>query len=86
MVIGSIAAALGLLLLLYALYSWLFVGTTPQGWASLLITVVLMGGLQLMVLGVMGEYLGRIHEQTRGRPMFIVEAVVRKSDAVPPRA
>ena len=85
MVIGSIAAALGLLLLLYALFSWLFVGTTPQGWASLLITVVLMGGLQLMVLGVMGEYLGRIHEQTRGRPMFIVEAVVRKGDAVPPQ-
>ena len=83
LVIGSIAAALGLLLLLYALYSWLFVGTTPQGWASLLITVVLMGGLQLMVLGVMGEYLGRIHEQTRGRPMFIVEAVVRKSETVP---
>ncbi len=84
LVIGSIAAAFGLLLLLYALYSWLFVGTTPQGWASLLITVVLMGGLQLMVLGVMGEYLGRIHEQTRGRPMFIVEAVVRKGDAGPP--
>ena len=85
MVIGSIAAVIGLLLLLYALYSWLFVGTTPQGWASLLITVVLMGGLQLMVLGVMGEYLGRIHEQTRGRPMFIVEAVVRKSEGVPPQ-
>ena len=85
MVIGSIAASIGLLLLLYALYSWLFVGRTPQGWASLLVTVVLMGGLQLMVLGVMGEYLGRIHEQTRGRPMFIVDAVVRNNDAVPPQ-
>ena len=83
-VIGSIAASIGLLLLIYALYSWLFVGRTPQGWASLLVTVVLMGGLQLMVLGVMGEYLGRIHEQTRGRPMFIVDAVVRNGDAVPP--
>jgi len=44
-----------------------------------------MGGLQLMVLGVMGEYLGRIHEQTRDRPMFIIEAVVRKNDVVPPQ-
>jgi polyisoprenyl-phosphate glycosyltransferase len=83
-VIGSIAASIGLLLLAYAVYSWLFVGRTPQGWASLLITVVLMGGLQLMVLGIMGEYLGRIHEQTRGRPIFLVDAVVRSGDAAAP--
>jgi len=85
-VIGSLAAFLGFLLLLYALGSWLFVGKTPQGWASLLITVVLMGGLQLVVLGVMGEYLGRIHEQTRGRPVFLVDAVVRAEESRPPDA
>jgi dolichol-phosphate mannosyltransferase len=79
-VIGSISASIGLLMLVYVLYSWLFVGKTPQGWASLLITVVFMGGLQLMVLGVMGEYLGRIHEQMRGRPMFLVESVVRAEE------
>jgi glycosyltransferase involved in cell wall biosynthesis len=82
--IGLIAASVGLLLLLYALYSWLFVGRTPAGWASLLITVVFMGGLQLVVLGVMGEYLGRIHEQTRGRPMFLIDKVVR-AEPPPPR-
>jgi dolichol-phosphate mannosyltransferase len=84
-VIGAIAASIGLLLLIYALYSWLFVGRTPQGWASLLITVVVMGGLQLMVLGIMGEYLGRIHEQTRGRPIFMVDDVVRNDGAVSPQ-
>ena len=83
-VIGSITAVIGLLLLLYALYSWLFVGRTPQGWASLLITVVFLGGLQLLMLGLMGEYLGRIHEQVRGRPMFLVESVVRSDDASQP--
>jgi len=77
MVIGSLTMVVGLLLLSYALYSWLFVGRTPQGWPSLLIVVVLMSGLQLMVLGVMGEYLGRIYDQTRGRPLFLVDAVVR---------
>jgi dolichol-phosphate mannosyltransferase len=77
MVIGSITVVIGLLLLAYAVGSWLFVGRTPQGWASLLIAVVFMGGLQLMVLGVMGEYLGRIHEQIRARPMFLVDRVVR---------
>lgn len=83
-VIGSITAVIGLLLLLYALYSWLFVGRTPQGWASLLITVVFLGGLQLLMLGLMGEYLGRIHEQVRGRPMFLVESVVRSDDTSRP--
>ncbi len=81
-VIGSITAVIGLLLLFYALSSWLFVGRTPQGWTSLLITVVLMGGLQLLMLGLMGEYLGRIHEQMLGRPMFLVESVVRSDDAL----
>ncbi len=84
-VIGSITAVIGLLLLLYALYSWLFVGRTPQGWASLLITVVFLGGLQLLMLGLMGEYLGRIHEQVRGRPMVLVESVVRSDDTPQPR-
>ena len=83
-VVGSVAAGFGLLMLCYALYSWLFVGTTPQGWASLLIVVVFMGGLQLIVLGVMGEYLGRIHEQLRGRPMFLIESVVRHDATSPP--
>lgn len=76
-VIGSVTVLVGFLLLLYALYSWMFVGTTPPGWASLLITIVLMSGLQMMVLGIMGEYLGRIYEQTRGRPTFLVESVIR---------
>ena len=81
-VIGAVAALLGLLLSLYAIGSWLFVGKTPPGWTSLLITVVLVGGIQLLVLGVMGEYLGRIHEQVRGRPMFLVESVVRSARPV----
>jgi dolichol-phosphate mannosyltransferase len=76
-VIGSVTACIGFVLLCYALYSWLFIGRTPPGWTSLLITIVLLGGLQLMVLGLMGEYLGRIHEQTRGRPMFLIDSVVR---------
>jgi len=81
--IGSVTAVIGLLLLLYALGSWLFVGQTPPGWTSLLITVVLLGGLQLLMLGLIGEYIGRIHEQTRGRPMFLVESVVRSENASP---
>lgn len=77
LVVGGLAVTIGLALAAYALLSWLFVGRTPPGWTSLLITVILLGGIQLLVLGVLGEYLGRIHEQVRHRPLFVVDSVVR---------
>ncbi len=77
LVVGGVAVTIGLALAAYALLSWLFVGKTPQGWTSLLITVIFLGGIQLLVLGVLGEYLGRIHEQVRSRPLFVVDSVVR---------
>lgn len=69
-----------LLLILYALYSWWFVGRTPQGWTSMMIVITFVGSSQLLVLGIMGQYLGRIHEQLKGRPLFIVQRVHRKAD------
>ena len=74
---GLLFAGASLVLIVYALYSWLFVGKTPQGWASLMIAVTLLGSVQLFVLGILGQYLGRMHEQLRGRPLFIVKNVVR---------
>jgi glycosyltransferase involved in cell wall biosynthesis len=76
---GWICAVASLVLILYALFSWLYVGRTPQGWASLMIVITLMGSVQLFVLGIIGQYLGRIHEQLRGRPLFVVREVVRGS-------
>jgi dolichol-phosphate mannosyltransferase len=76
LLVGGIAVRFRFLLACYALVSWMLVGTTPQGWTSLLLAVVFLGGVQLLVLGILGEYLGRIHEQTRARPMFLVESVV----------
>ena len=61
----------------YVIYSLLFDGQTPQGWTSLMIAVTLMGSVQLFVLGIIGQYLGRIYEQVRGTPIFIIRDVVR---------
>ncbi|MDB3945727.1 glycosyltransferase family 2 protein [Gammaproteobacteria bacterium] len=47
-------------------------GVEPQGWTSLIIVVLLIGGIQLFVLGILGEYIGRIFEETKGRPTYIV--------------
>jgi len=77
---GLLFAAAGLGLILYALYSWWKVGQTPQGWTSLMIVITVLGSVQLFVLGIIGQYLGRMHEQTRGRPLFVVESVYRSGN------
>jgi dolichol-phosphate mannosyltransferase len=79
---GIAFAACSLVILVYILYSWLYVGTTPQGWASLMMVITVMGSIQLFVLGIIGQYLGRMHEQLRGRPMFIVRNVFRDGSAM----
>jgi dolichol-phosphate mannosyltransferase len=42
-----------------------------------MIVITILGSVQLFVLGILGQYLGRIHEQTRARPLFMVEGVYR---------
>jgi dolichol-phosphate mannosyltransferase len=78
-VLGVVALGLGLLLTGYALISWVANGSTPQGWTSLMVVVVFMGGTQLLMLGVIGECIGRLFEQSRGRPAFMVERIVRSA-------
>ncbi len=75
--VGIVAITVSFIFGAYAVVSWFFVSRTPQGWASLMAAVAFFGGSQLVVLGILGEYLGRIYEQARGRPMFMVESVVR---------
>jgi polyisoprenyl-phosphate glycosyltransferase len=48
-------------------------GKTTQGWTSLLVTVLIIGGFQLLSLGIIGEYIGRIFNQTKGRPMYFIK-------------
>jgi polyisoprenyl-phosphate glycosyltransferase len=82
--VGLAAISLSLVFGIYAVLSWLFVSRTPQGWPSLMAAIAFFGGAQLIVLGILGEYLGRVFEQTRGRPLFLVDSVVRSSDEPPP--
>ena len=81
LLVGGVAMVVSGLLGVYALVSWLFVNRTPQGWTSILLAVVFFGGLQLLILGILGEYVGRTFEQTRGRPLFLVDRVVRHQTA-----
>jgi polyisoprenyl-phosphate glycosyltransferase len=78
--VGALLGIGSLLFIVYALLSWFFVGKTPQGWTSLMIVITSIGSVQLCVLGILGQYLGRMHEQLKGRPLFIVRNVYRKPD------
>jgi len=59
---------------LYALHIYFVYGRVVPGWASVVVAASFIGGLQLLVLGVVGEYIGRILKESRKRPGFVVSA------------
>jgi undecaprenyl-phosphate 4-deoxy-4-formamido-L-arabinose transferase len=77
---GLAMSALGFLGVLLVLAEALF-GATPQGWASTLAVILLLAGVQLVMLGVAGEYLGRIFLTLNGAPQGIVRTVTRAGQA-----
>jgi len=60
---------------LYALYviTWYFLGTSPPGWASTIVISTILGGTQLIMLGILGEYLWRNLDESRKRPLYLIE-------------
>ncbi len=70
--LGLLFSVLSLLYIPYVLFS-IYFGHTISGWASLIITIVFFGGLQLMILGIMGLYIGKMFMQTKERPHYIVK-------------
>jgi polyisoprenyl-phosphate glycosyltransferase len=65
-------AGIGLLFVVYSIVSFYFVQHTVAGWTSIMAAIAILGAAQLLVLGVFGEYLGRILRETRKRPNYIV--------------
>jgi len=62
------------LLVLYIAYAWLS-GRSIQGWTSLMLIVVILGAIQMFVLALMGEYIGRLYNEAKKRPLYIVEEI-----------
>ena len=74
---GVIVFLVSLVMLLYALISKIM-GGTAAGWTSLMGSIWLIGGIQLLSLGIVGEYIGKIYNETKRRPRFIIESVLNK--------
>ncbi len=76
-------AVAGFLLFVYALYSWI-AHDAVEGWTSLIMVVVILGSANMLVLGVIGEYLGRLYMDSKQRPLFLIDRVVRGSEKAGP--
>lgn len=70
--LGTIIFAISLVIIVYSLVRF-FIGATVSGWASTLCSIWALGGLQLLAIGVIGEYIGKIYLETKRRPRYIVE-------------
>ncbi len=72
---GFLFAGLALIGLIYIIWGALQ-GNTVSGWASVISVILICSSIQMFVLGIMGEYLGRLYMQSKGRPLFVIEKIV----------
>jgi glycosyltransferase involved in cell wall biosynthesis len=78
--LGFGVAFLGFLYSIYVVYLKLFTNATVSGWSSVMIVILLMSGINLITLGVIGEYIGRISEESKNRPLYIIEKIYGNED------
>lgn len=89
--LGLLVSASAVLGILFTVYARLFGRNWVQGWASILIAILFLGGVQLVCIGIIGEYVGRIYKEAKHRPLYIVRerlgfprnAELVKDDAIP---
>ena len=77
--LGAVVFVISLLMLLWALIARV-TGSSVAGWTSLMGSIWLIGGIQLLSLGVIGEYVGKIYSETKARPRFIIEQLLNTTD------
>lgn len=82
--LGAVAVGLSGLFALYALFAKLALHRSPQGFTSLILVLTFLSGVNLFFLGVVGEYVGRVYEEVKRRPLYVVSRVLGKSSGPMP--
>jgi dolichol-phosphate mannosyltransferase len=78
-VLGALAVGAAVLFAAYAVYVKVSLGRSPVGFTALILVITFFSGIQLLFLGIIGEYLGRVYEETKGRPRYIVGRTVGRA-------
>lgn len=73
--VGVIIFICSIIMLIYSFIVWLC-GKTVAGWTTLVISIWALGGIQLLSLGMIGEYIGKIYKEVKARPLYIIEEVI----------
>lgn len=81
--LGLVAILLSAAFSFYTLYAKLFLHRAPAGFTSIMLFMSFLTGVQLFFLGIIGEYIGRIYQETKRRPLYVVGSVVRHGAGMP---
>ncbi len=71
--IGLLSAGVGMFYGFYFIYKKIFLGIPVLGYASIIVAVLFVGGIQLLILGIIGEYIGRVYQEVQARPIYIIK-------------
>jgi glycosyltransferase involved in cell wall biosynthesis len=74
-IMGTIISLLAFVYMTYVLIKTLVIGDPVQGYPTLIITILFLGGLQLLSIGIIGEYLSRIFHETKNRPVYLIKEI-----------
>jgi len=77
---GFLSAVIGIPYAIWAVYARLFTNSAVPGWASLTTFVLFLGGVQLICLGIIGEYLGRVYDEVKRRPLYVPQELIGFDD------
>ncbi len=76
MTLGLLSSLIAMAGILYVLYVRLFTQTWVEGWAGVLCSILFLGGVQLICIGILGEYMGRNYHESKRRPLYFIEEVI----------
>ena len=71
-ILGLVISLISFIYALYAIYTKLFTDNTVSGWTSTIFSILFIGGINLIVLGIVGQYIGKLFDEVKKRPSFII--------------